>query len=198
MEFADTDYFVEVSLGSVLRKAVDLECALRSCKAKAEEGSCNNPRGGISVGGGEHFMQPNSIPQSSNRSTITADLPSLWQGVTSYIVSLEKEVQYYKQLVQDIQVKQVNNAGGCSRCQLPPAILGTAGVEDSERRFSGVHDGSLGCILLCVFSYLSVRELCRVSQVSHVWQSVARHPSLWRRLLLSETILPPQVSPDKF
>lgn len=145
---------------------------------------------------GVGFTRTTSLPQPPAIPAIPTDLPGQWQRLTSYIVSLEKEVQFYKQLVQDIQANQVNkevNDGNTGH--LAPAIAGMGGAA-SEMKSLGIRKGSRNEALLYVFSYLSVRELCCVSRVSREWQSVARHPSLWRRLVLSEIMLHPQVSPN--
>lgn len=49
-------------------------------------------------------------------------------------------------------------------------------------------------ILLSVFSYLTTAELCRVARVSRKWYTISKHPDLWSRVAISETVITSQVS----
>lgn len=122
-----------------------------------------------------------------------------WQRLTSYIVSLEKEVQYYKQLLQDVK----SNCGSDT----------TAGTESVQRAHGTVqagdtlerrertaeywrkifHEEPHNLALYFVFSYLSMRELFLMALVCRQWQTMSRHPHLWRRLIFSEIMVNPQV-----
>ena len=47
--------------------------------------------------------------------------------------------------------------------------------------------------LLCVFSYLTTAELCRVARVCRKWYTMSKHPDLWLSVSISETVLTSQV-----
>ena len=127
-----------------------------------------------------------------NQSEPDAFSSSQWQQLTSYIVGLEKEVEYYKQLVQDVQTNQL-------KVNQETALEATIKIPNKPKAalsgepLSAVEEGSRASALLCVFSYLSMRDLCRASRVSREWLSVARNPKLWRKVVLSETMLHPMV-----
>ena len=58
--------------------------------------------------------------------------------------------------------------------------------------------GDVECqCLLAVFSHLTTAELCRVARVSRKWYTVSKHPNLWRRVSIGETVITSQVSETK-
>jgi len=123
---------------------------------------------------------------------------SQWQQLTSYIVSLEKEVEYYKQLVQDIQANQ-SKVDQETTLKTPSTGINTPNeLNPARSKPLAVEKGSQASALLCVFSYLSTKDLCRASRVCRGWLSVARHPKLWKKVMLSEVMLHPTVFPSLF
>ncbi len=129
-----------------------------------------------------------------------------WQKLTAYIVSLEKEVQYYKHLVQDVQAKQQEQGGqgdgdspstGMPAC--PGGGGGAAGSEGGRKVVADYWKEMLQSdpenhVLLLVFAHLSARELCQAARVCRKWYTISRHPLLWRELVMTETVVKPQVN----
>lgn len=184
---------VEISLDSVLRKAAELEESLRGCKTRLE-GSLSAAAPAVSRGraAAKSSFPPHSHPLPLEGRPVSTELTDQWQKLTAYIVSLEKEVQYYKQLLQDVQLHQTSNNEGSPLGRpvghgLARSAAGQSAVEalldeEPENR-----------VLLMVFSYLSVEELCPVALVCCKWYRVTRHPLLWKEVVLSETVVQPQV-----
>lgn len=192
----DEDYFMEISLDSVLRKATELEVSLRVCKARAETSPPAEPaeEGRIS--------QPLVAATTTTRVPASVDLTDQWQKLTAYIVSLEKEVQYYKQLLQDVQASQnteVTEVTDTTDCPVGGQHLvssqtkGQEGEMNKEYWKTLMDKDSWTHALLSVFSYLSRQELCRASLVCRKWYRMSRHPQLWKEVIMSETIVEPEV-----
>lgn len=192
-------HFVEISLESVLRKASRLEDSLRSCKAKAlipppDKGRVSSPPPPV----------PASLPPTPAPSN--KELSDQWQKLTAYIVSLEKEVQYYKQLVQDVQSSNANSSGRpagrtptspVGQAATSPAATSPAGQEGPLRveYWRGLLDEDPeNRVLVQVFSYLTVQELQQAAMVCWKWYRVSRHPRLWREVVMSDIMLEPEVS----
>ena len=109
---ASTELLPGVALDSVVEKASELERILRGCKiAAAHEvvstGSLSEGRDHLQLHGdpqglddaGESRLPP---PSEEDATGLTRH----WHHLSTYIVGLEKEVQYYKQLVDDRQRPQ--------------------------------------------------------------------------------------------
>lgn len=213
---------VGVSLDSVVLKAAELEGLLRGCRAmtsgagrrrRAEEWPDTDSR--QSPGEYQYHSGPSEVPSVAPESlSDPQDLPpdvgpstnetESWHQLTSYIVGLEKQVQYYKSLVEGMQHAAVashwqEGAGGS------PYVEGLFGHEESESYSPQLPPQALGAhqdeelveeredrALVLVFSHLDTAELCRVSRVCRRWRRVSRHPLLWRRVSISEVLLPPQ------
>lgn len=202
------EHFVEISLDSVLRKATRLESSLRSCTAKASSStnlsssgpapprpSLVQPPGSGGYGSVPPFPR-GPVPDST-------ELSGEWQKLTAYIVSLEKEVQYYKQLLQDVKSQRGGSAldtqtamgpgrgerednGGTSAGQRGPLSTGywrDLLDKDPESR-----------ALVLVFSFLPAGELFRAALVCRKWYRASRHPRLWKEVVMSDVMLEPQVS----
>ncbi len=237
----------------------------------------------MTKGGG---MKLQTIPSHStpdhtppHTPTTPTDLSDQWERLTAYIVSLEKEVQFYKQLSQDIQtntMSQDSQGNQLSRDtqgnqlsrdtqdnqlsrdtqgnqlsrdtqanqdnllsqdiqdnqlswdtqetnQLSQDVQKRQNIWNSKERIT---DHTLSQVtghtpswmthwnrteplspghwpndkdfhshaLLLVFPYLSREELCQVAMVCRKWCAISRHPSLWRKLILSDTVVGPGVS----
>ena len=143
---------------------------------------------------------------TGKKATVTSDIDTQWQKLTAYIVSLEKEVQYYKQLAQDIQASHNTVNGKETRnnaaidCPIGQQLTKSGNVTGQHEE---KQDGAYWKVLLSgerenhalylIFSYLSARELCQVAPVCRKWYSVSRHPQLWRKVVISETLLNPKV-----
>lgn len=94
------------SLDSVVKKASELEKVLRSCKNVAAHETTSNTRS--SEGRGRHHgdcLDVNHLPSPSpgRPDADKAGVAEHWHQLSSYIVGLEKELQYYKQLVEEGQ-----------------------------------------------------------------------------------------------
>ena len=198
---------VEISLDSVLRKAAELEESLKGCKTKMESSLATAAMGRSAsavtsqqpAGKGPPKKPPaftraqsHPLPLEGGRTgpPVSTDLADQWQKLTAYIVSLEKEVHYYKQLLQDVQLHQKSSNllgrptghGTPAKC---PAVEGLLD-EDPESR-----------ALCLVFSYLSLEELmCPVALVCRKWYRVTRHPCFWKEVVMSETVVQPEVSSE--
>lgn len=197
---------VEISLDSVLRKAAELEESLRGCKIRMEGSlvasaagrrvsatSQQQPVGKGGPKGPPAFTRAQSHPLPLEGGGIGppvgTDLTDQWQKLTAYIVSLEKEVQYYKQLLQDVQLHQKSSNGidllghptGHGTPVKNPAMEGSLDEEPESR------------VLRLVFSYLLMEELCPVALVCRKWYRVTRHPCFWREVVMSETVVRPEV-----
>lgn len=177
-------HFVEVSLDSVLRKAAELEVCLRGCKARVQ--------GVLSDEGRVSTSFPVTQVQGDSRAVPGAEVTEQWQKLTAYIVSLEKEVKYYKQMLQDMHSAKVGGGGGGDLLQrtVGPKHRKQADTEywqtildtDAEKR-----------VLYLVFSHLSVQERCPVSLVCREWYHVSRHHLLWKEVMMEETVVRPEV-----
>lgn len=211
-EESSGDYFVEISLDSVLRKATELVDSLRQCKARAAV-SPVSPAG--SEGGGRAYgrsplpsspaapQSPLQAPMAVPLAATPQDTADQWQKLTAYIVSLEKEVQYYKQLVQDVQIKQrpdSRSAGGNPPTGSLATPGGGGGGGDGARRQvvadywkNMLETDPENHVLLLVFSHLSPWELCQAALVCRKWYTASRHPLLWKELVMTETVVEPQV-----
>ena len=100
-----------ISLDSVVEKASELERILRSCKIAAAHETLSTPP--LQEGRGHTSSKVNASDLPSPHSEVDGDLTGLnthWHQLSTYIVGLEKEIQYYKQLVDDNQ--RVAVAGG--------------------------------------------------------------------------------------
>lgn len=195
----DEDYFVEISLDSVLRKATELEVSLRVCKARAETSPPAEPaeEGRIS-----QPLVAATTTTTTTRVPASVDLTDQWQKLIAYIVSLEKEVQYYKQLLQDVQASQnteVTKVTDTTDCPVGGQHLvssqtkGQEGEMNAEYWKTLMDKDSWTHALLYVFSYLSRQELCRASLVCRKWYRMSRHPQLWKEVIMSETMVEPEV-----
>ena len=106
------------SLDSVVEKASELERMLRGCKIAAahdvvSEGTYfSEGRGRLhddqsfdadAAAETSHFPPPSEADSTS--------LARHWHHLSTYIVGLEKEIEYYKQLVDDRQKQQVHATG---------------------------------------------------------------------------------------
>ena len=118
----------------------------------------------------------------------TENIADNWQKLTAYIVSLEKEVQHYRELAQDVQT--VN--GHESTARSPEEVLGLANECKQDSDYWKIRDLQSHALLL-VFSYMSTRDLCQISLVCRKWFLVSRHPSLWKNVVLTETIVNAEV-----
>ena len=49
-------------------------------------------------------------------------------------------------------------------------------------------------VLLFVFQFLSLPDLCRVQRVCRTWKKVSHHPLLWKRLVMIDMPISKQVS----
>lgn len=189
MEQVNGGKLVELSLESVLRKAADLEASLRGCTIRAAEGALTREEGRASQ---LASLPPPPPPPVSSR----PELSEQWQTLTAYIVSLEKEVQYYKQLLQDVQLHQNSSNGAVAA-----GVARHPEVSDLAQggRFTAEHWRVLMeeepeyCVLLLAFSHLSLQELCPVALVCRKWYRASRHPRLWRQVVMSEIVVEPQV-----
>ena len=190
MEGGADGHFVEVSLDSVLRKAADLEGCLRGCKTRLQ-GVLSDDEGQVSTptlqvqDDGRPSVQGYSSPSPGTEVT------EQWQKLTAYIVSLEKEVKYYKQLVEDVQnAKSCGGDGDLLQRAVRPKHREQSHTEywqtildtNAEKR-----------VLYLVFSHLSVQERCPVSLVSRDWYHVSRHHLLWKEVMMEETVVHPEV-----
>ena len=207
--------FLEVSLDSVLRKATELVDSLRECKARAASPLTPPP---LTPGltGGRAPLPSNhppplictspALPASPLQSAATAatanDTAEQWQRLTAYIVSLEKEVQYYKQLSQDVQARQAqgNQTGPSSADVLAyhPRGDGDGRGSEEEQMSSDYWKGVLESdteshVLLLIFTHLSMRELSQASLVCRKWYIMSRNPLLWKKLIMVEAVVEPQV-----
>lgn len=204
------DYFVEISLDSVLRKATELEDSLRECRARA---------GGV-PGEGRVSHQSTLCPEyntvtapvqlqekSVSKPLTSTDISEQWQKLTAYIVSLEKEVQYYKQLVQDVQANRTTDTQGnrdyCTTSMLrcptghhldPRAVAGQEGQPNAEYWRVLLDEEPENHALFLIFSYLSAQALNQAALVCHKWYRVSRHPCLWKEVVMSEAMVEPEVS----
>lgn len=190
---------MEISLDSVVRKAGELEVSLRSCRARMSTLAAHKGRASDS-----HHPPPPpslcralSLPAAAAASVLPAstDAKEQWQRLTAYIVSLEKEVQYYKQLLQDMQTSHQQEASSSS----PSSSRERSSLAKRIERPTEEHWKALleqepeNEVLLLVFSYLSVRELCSAAAlVCYKWHQMTRHPHLWRELVMSETVVHPE------
>ena len=98
---------VELSLDSVLRKAAELEGTLREMAATRR--NCSSVLSAKGVDRQEEASGTLTVreeaeqePSGSERGA-EGDIAAQWQKLTSYIVSLENELQYYKQLVEGFE-----------------------------------------------------------------------------------------------
>lgn len=111
------DLLLRVSLESVVEKASELEKVLRGCKIAA----LHDNTSAHSLEGRDHLHGDNSdqhlCPPSpeGNIEGISAGLTTHWHRLSSYIVGLEKELQYYKQLVDDTQQQAEPARGGAAQ-----------------------------------------------------------------------------------
>ena len=94
-----------VSLESVVEKASELERLLRGCKHVALHEITAAGSTTHSLEGRDHLHQDTDLPSPSPAQQAGADaeagLAVHWHRLSTYIVGLEKEVQYYKQLVEN-------------------------------------------------------------------------------------------------
>lgn len=206
------EHFVEISLESVLRKASRLEDSLRSCKDRASLPSSSTVSSLPQAHGPSSLLQgpvlhgPVSpvLPQGpvSTSPPSTTDLSDQWQKLTAYIVSLEKEVQYYKQLVQDVQGSNSQTPdsqttripGRPVREHLAPISAGQEGTLSAEYWRELLDKDQESRALLLIFSFLSTSELHHAALVCRKWYSVSRHPRLWKEVVMSDVMLEPEVS----
>ena len=104
-----------ISLDSVVEKASELERILRSCKiAAAHEKLSTSP---IQEGRGHTSSKVNTSDLPSPHPEVdggSTGLNTHWHQLSTYIVGLEKEIQYYKQLVDDNQRVAVAGGGHAS------------------------------------------------------------------------------------
>ena len=208
---------MEISLDSVLQKATELVDSLKQCKAKAA--APLSPSEGPSPWGTSSGCsplypspalpasplypspaQPASPLQSPMLSSAAAtaavvDTAGQWQKLTAYIVSLEKEVQYYKQMVQDVQAKQ------SSKSQEETSLLARPEGRNREKKEEAnagywkqlLESDPENHILLLVFSHLTPQELSQAALVCRKWYTMSRHPLLWKELVMAERVVEPQV-----
>ena len=132
-----------VSLDSVVEKASELERILRGCKiAAAREKVSTSP---LQEGRG-HTSSNNSRDLPSLRSDVdegSTGLSTHWHQLSTYIVGLEKEIQYYKQLVDDNQRAVVTRGGHASAHEAMPRSLqpqSRPGHVSSEAVFAADHE----------------------------------------------------------
>lgn len=189
---------MEISLDSVLRKAGELEESLRGCKSWVEgvlqsaDWGCvtthNNTAGKKTLLSRAHS---HPLPLEGGKTPhVSTELTDQWQRLTAYIVSLEKEVRYYKQLLQDLN-QNSNDGGSMLTLGRPVGHYGAVGQPTKDVLLEEEpEDGGL----LLVFSYLSVVQLCPVALVCRKWYRVTRHPRLWKEVVLSEIMVQPEVS----
>jgi hypothetical protein len=96
-----------ISLDSVVEKASELERLLRGCKIAAEQEKPSTPP--LQEGRGHTSSSSNvntsdfPSPRSEADGDAVAGLNTHWNQLSAYIVGLEKEIRYYKQLVDDNQ-----------------------------------------------------------------------------------------------
>lgn len=182
--------FVEVSLDSVLRKAAELEVCLRGCKARVQ-GTLTDDGGRVSP----------SLPaklavvhvHDESRYSPGTEVTEQWQKLTAYIVSLEKEVKYYKQLLQDMQNAKV---GGRGDGDLLQRRVGPKHKQQSDKEYwqTVLDTNAEKRVLYLVFSHLSVQQRCPVALVCREWYHVSRHHLLWKQVMMEETVVRPEVS----
>lgn len=114
MEFSG-ELLPGVSLESVVEKASELERVLRGCKNAAVREKVSTPP--FQEGRGHTPSEINTRDLSSPNSEADGNSTGLnthWHQLSTYIVGLEKEIQYYKQLVDDNQRAAVAAGGHAS------------------------------------------------------------------------------------
>ena len=122
-----------VSLESVVEKASELERVLRSCKNVAvnETKSTTRQLEGRDPIHEESFEvshRPSPSPHAQPRGGEDAGLTAQWHRLSTYIVGLEKEVQYYKQLVEEghRQTEAARTGRGARSTEQEPTCTSTA------------------------------------------------------------------------
>lgn len=187
---------MEISLDSVVRKAGELELSLRSCSARMGALAAQKGRASNSHNPPPSLSRALSLPAAA-ASVLPAstDAKEQWQRLTAYIVSLEKEVQYYKQLLQDVQASHQQEASTSSSSNREESSLAKQSNRLTEEHWKVfLEQEPENKVLLLVFSYLSLRELCLgAGLVCRKWHRMTRHPHLWRELVMSETVVQPEV-----
>ena len=187
---------MEISLESVLRKASRLEDSLRSCKTRALLPDPVKSRPTVATTppplSSRHRARYSSSPPPSS-----TELAGEWQKLTAYIVSLEKEVQYYKQLAQDVQnTSSKTNSASTPARDSPAGVLTTpqAGPPSLQYWKEYLDTDPESRALLLVFNYLSVPELHHAALVCRKWYRLSRHPQLWKEVIMSDIMVAPEVS----
>jgi hypothetical protein len=200
MESPKGEKLVEISLESVLRKASELEESLRGCKTRVEDSlsASTASRGrSSSLTKGPPLTRTHSqpLPMEEVRygpPPASRELTDQWQKLTAYIVSLEKEVQYYKQLLQDVRLHQNTDNRGTLLEGCPTGHSSTTEKEPAMDKL--LDEEPENRVLLLVFAYLSPEELCPVALVCRKWCRLTRQPQFWREVVISETAIKPEVS----
>ena len=117
MEFSG-ELLPGISLDSVVEKASELERILRGCKnAAGHEKLSTSP---LQEGRGHTPSEVNTrnlpLPRSEVDGSSTG-LNAHWHQLSTYIVGLEKEIQYYKQLMDDNHQRAALVGGGHASAQ---------------------------------------------------------------------------------
>ena len=106
-----------IALDSVVEKASELERILRGCKIAAAHDKLSTPP--LEEGRGHTSSKVNTSDQLPSSSEVdggsAAGLNTHWRQLSTYIVGLEKEIQYYKQLVDANQRTAVGHASAQER-----------------------------------------------------------------------------------
>ena len=113
-----------ISLDSVVKKASELERILRGCKIAAAHEKLSTPP--LQEGRGHTSSKVNTSDLPSPHSEVdggSTGLKTHWHQLSTYIVGLEKEIQYYKQLVDDNQRVAVAGGGHASTQEQGPHPL---------------------------------------------------------------------------
>ncbi|XP_064404496.1 F-box only protein 41-like [Halichondria panicea] len=210
---SDSQPLVGVSLGSVVQKANELACILQTCKHSLENQPSPSSWGRASAWlpterSESTISRPTTIEAKPRHTTIISNdaLLEQWHQLTSYIVSLEKEVQCYKQLIEECQQAQTVHTNGNSDTHLvlhPENSEEETASKTRARKQSSVPDQQywdklieedrMSQALLLVCHHLSTQELCAVSRVCKRWHTIIKHPQLWKHVTFAETVLYPQV-----
>ena len=103
---ASAELLLGVSLESVVDKACELEKLLRDCKHAALHEIASTEKTGSLEGrdrlqGDVMDVELNHLASPSRQPNTEAGLAVHWHRLSTYIVGLEKELHYYKQLVED-------------------------------------------------------------------------------------------------
>lgn len=111
-----------ISLDSVVEKASELERLLRGCKIAAEYEKPSTPplqegRGHTSSSSSRVNTSDYPSPRPEADGGPVVGLNTHWNQLSAYIVGLEKEMRYYKQLVDD---NQRTSASHASTQEQPP------------------------------------------------------------------------------